>query len=57
MIKEFIKIIKIINQKKETELLERHEQEKKAWIEAEKERLRNELETEMKAKQKQNSDL
>jgi len=50
LIHEFLNIISIIKQKNEAKMLETHEQEKVAWMIAEKERLRAELEAEIKTK-------
>ena len=50
LIHEFLNIISIIKQKNEAKMLEAHEQEKAAWMIAEKERLRAELEAEIKTK-------
>lgn len=50
LIHEFLNIISIIKQKNEAKMLEAHEAEKAAWMIAEKERLRAELEAEIKTK-------
>ena len=50
LIHEFLNIISIVKQKNEAKMLEAHEAEKAAWIVAEKERLRAELEAEIKSK-------
>jgi signal peptidase I len=56
LLKEFYNIVKLINEKKRIEMLEKHEQEKAKWIESEKERLRKELEVEMKNKKTKKTD-
>ena len=50
LVHEFLNILKIMKQKSEAEMLDTHEKEKAAWIEAEKARLRQELEDEMQSK-------
>lgn len=56
LLKEFYNIVKLINEKKRIEMLEKLEQDKVKWIEAEKQRLREELEVEMKTKKNKKTD-
>lgn len=50
LLHELFNFIKMIRAAQEAKMLEQHETEKEAWIKAEKERLRIELEAEMKAR-------
>lgn len=50
LLHELYNFIQMIRQAQESKMLEKHELEKEAWIKAEKERLRVELEAEMKAR-------
>lgn len=56
LIHEFLNILKIAKHRSEEKMLEQHEKEKELWIQEEKERLRQELDLEMKSKKHSKSD-
>lgn len=56
LVHELINFLKMVRETQEAKMLEKHEIEKEAWIKAEKERLRIELENEMKSRRDANKD-
>ncbi|NBL00745.1 MAG: signal peptidase I [Erysipelotrichia bacterium] len=56
LVHELINFLKMVRETQEAKMLEKHEVEKEAWIKAEKERLRIELENEMKSRRDANKD-
>jgi signal peptidase I len=56
LIHELINFLKMVREAQEAKMLSQHEVEKEAWIKAEKERLRIELEAEMKSRREANKD-
>ena len=56
LVHELINFLKMVRETQEAKMLEKHEIEKEAWIKAEKERLRIELEDEMKSRRDANKD-